>query len=132
MTAALAKTVLYRSDEFRFDVDGEPFPYLVAEAGPTFAKRAGFYLVTVPVFPVARANNELLTPILGRHGADVAGLAFEFVDGTRRPFPWATTHVHVTCEPQKVMSIDLTFVAEHVDADIDITADDWPVVEVVR
>lgn len=107
--------------EHRFDVDGEPFPWHITEEGATFRKIGSLrpvYLVTVQVFPLAVANNELLRVIIDRDEP----LAFEYVDGTRRPFPWALADqpITTTLYPRGFPVTELTFIAEHVDADCDI------------
>lgn len=105
--------------EHRFDVDGSPFPWLIAEAGATFTKRDELHLVTVRLFPMASASHEHLKVILDDSHGDP--LAFEYVDGQRRPFPWAILDDALAVEFEHGYPVVvLTFLAERVDADIEI------------
>lgn len=104
--------------EHRFDVDGEPFPYYVTTDGAAFRKSGSLYLVSTTLFPIAPGNRERLSIVL-----DFDGLpSFEYVDGTRKPFPWALSHEPVTvrAEPSSCPLVSLTFLAYNVDTDGDI------------
>lgn len=105
-------------------VDGQPFPWHIAEAGATFRKTAGgAYLVSVSMFPIASTNNEPLRVVIDMDGL----LAFEHVNGDRTVFPWLITKVDIVGRPHELLTIALTFIADHVDADIvDIPEEEQP------
>ena len=133
----IAKTVVYRHPcdcdhasrplepgehaEHRFDVDGQPFPWHIAEEGATFNQIApGLVAVTVRLMPFVRSTNELLNVVLGTLDAQQP-LAFQHVDGTIRPFPWLTlTDSFSVTYGDFLPIVSLSFVAEHVDTDGEI------------
>ena len=133
MSPQIAKTVVYRhrchcdnanvvpgegeADEHRFDVDGEPFPWLITEDGATFSKRGDIYMVTLSVLPMladpqARGSRierftvpEYNVPLIGT-----------------RLFPWALTGSYsIAVEPEGIPVLTLTFLAEDLDTDGDVT-----------
>lgn len=99
--------------EHRFDVDGAQFPWLIAENGATFRKVCGgLYLVTVCIFPALSTDCMPLYTTFDPDGVPSIG-------GT--PFPWAIGGpVTYTSGPGRFPQLELTFIARHVDADIDI------------
>ncbi len=132
----IARTVVYRHPcacetasrplepgekaEHRFEVDGKPFPFHIAEPGAKFTKTAtGLYLVECTIFPLSRATNEPLRTVVDLYGQ----IAFDHVDGRREPFPWALVDKPVTLiggDRRNVTTVALTFIAEYVDTDAEI------------
>ncbi|GJJ23719.1 hypothetical protein [Mycolicibacterium mageritense] len=133
MITPIAKTVVYRhrchcdnanvtpaqgqDDEHRFDVDGEPFPWLITEEGATFTRTpSGLYLVGVTIFVLD----------LERYPAE-----FHHAPGSQpliagREFPWVITGPAVytyDAYAQHSGHLALTFVAEHVDTDGEIAVE---------
>ena len=102
--------------EHRFDVDGEPFPWYVLEPGPTLRRLHNVYTVTVRMVPIARANGEPLHVTFDPDGRPSLG---------GREFPWAlTSPLTFTASPDTPATLELTFIAQHVDADVDIPEED--------
>ncbi len=128
---AAARTVVYRhrchcdnanttpargdTGEHRFDVDGAPFPFLIAEHGAAFARHpSGIYLVSCQVYPLRVDTHEPQRIIVDLDGL----LAFERVDGTRDPFPWLIAEGSLGLATDGgIVSVALTFLADHVDTD---------------
>lgn len=99
--------------EHRFDVDGAPFPWYITEAGATFRKAHGLYLVTVHIIPIRVTDSEPLHTTFEPHGLPCIG---------GKPFPWAIADdsITLTASRRDGPVLTLTFIAEHVDADVDI------------
>lgn len=114
MTNDIAQTIVYRTEpEYRFDVDGQPFPWHITEDGAKFVKTpAGLYLCTVTIFPILRNNPQ--PPCTFQHTEGEPPT----IAGT--PFPWAGTGTLTYEYEDHVPTLTLTFIAEHVDADCDI------------
>ncbi|MCT7372708.1 hypothetical protein [Mycolicibacterium llatzerense] len=108
--------------EHRFEVDGEPFPWHIATDGAKFRKHtSGLYQVSCTVIPLDRNNNELLRVIVDTDQP----VTFEYIDGTRREFPWHVTGpVFISAGDRDVPLIALTFIAEDVDTDTEIEVDE--------
>jgi hypothetical protein len=105
--------------EHRFDVDGEPFPWHIAEGGAKFAKLGLLYLVAVTMFPLKSTNNEALDLVLAFLPQRPA---FVDVAGDRVEFPWAlfgSINVHLDGDAGFPI-IDLVFIAEELDADTEV------------
>lgn len=101
--------------EHRFDVDGAEFPWHITEGGARFAKRGGVYLVEVDIVPLERGgNNEMLDVTLGywRRQPRIG----------ERAFPWAilSGSVRVEMLDDSFPLLHLTFLAEQVDADVEV------------
>lgn len=106
--------------EHRFDVDGQPFPWYIAEAGATFRRSHGLYLVTVRIIPIRSRDSEPLHTTFDPDGHPTLG---------GDPFPWAINGdagITFTASRTDPPVLTLTFIAEHVDADIDIPEEDTP------
>ncbi|ORA24905.1 hypothetical protein [Mycobacterium aquaticum] len=130
MITPIARTVVYRHrchcdnanvvpvegeiDEHRFDVDGEPFPWLITEQGAKFTRTpSGLYLVEVTIlvldleaYPAEFHHAPGSQPLIGG-----------------REFPWVITGPAVysyAAYEQYSGHLALTFVAEHVDTDGEI------------
>lgn len=101
--------------EHRFDVDGDPFPWYIAENGASFVKHLGVYLVKVEIFPIEYDGNR-----------DVLDITLSY--WRRQPrigdrlFPWAILDGSINADVAAgaFPVLHLTFIAESVDADIDI------------
>lgn len=134
MTApvVLAKTVVFRHPcacdsasrplqdgehpEHRFDVDGSPFPWAIAEPGPRFVRHGDLVLITVDIFPMDPETYEWL-PFSHLYGDRVT------IGG--RPFPWSLVgEFSYRHERTDIPKLTLTFAAEDVDADCDIPESD--------
>lgn len=111
-TPPLAQSIVYRESEYRFEVDGAKFPWLISDAGPKFIRHGDAVLVTVETFPLDPDSYEYL-PFSHTYGepGTIGG----------RAFPWAVTgEVIYRHSPRDAPTLTLTFVAENIDADIDI------------
>lgn len=110
--------------EHRFDVDGEPFPWHITEAGATFRRRGELYLVSLTLVPLLRENNEAcdVTFGIGRYPVLTPRVQAE----RARPFPWALIDPLTLTQDggPDIPLLDLTFIAQHVDADVDIPEED--------
>lgn len=106
--------------EHRFDVDGQPFPWHLEEHRPAWFRYDGsLYLVTVRIFPLARDTMEMQRTEFDEYGLPT----FVHVNGDRTPFPWllAAKPVSFTAGGRgNLPLLRLTFLAEHVDADVEI------------
>lgn len=109
----MAKTVVYRSSEFRFDVDGQPFPWLISKEGATFSKWGDLYRVLVSIFVI---DPETKQSVEFRHLPDHQPLIGD------RPFPWAITGpaAYTVDAGDPLGVVTFAFLAENVDADVDI------------
>lgn len=104
--------------EHRFDVDGEPFPWRIAEPGPRFVRHGDAVMVTVDIFPMDPDSYEWLSfsHTYGEVG-EIGG----------RPFPWVIVgEVIYRHHFDDIPKLTLTFVADEVDADVDIPRDESP------
>ncbi|MCG5431222.1 hypothetical protein LV457_02820 [Mycobacterium sp. MYCO198283] len=133
MTPPFARTVVYRHPcdcptasrplregehaEHRFDVDGEPFPWHITEDGATFAKHpTGVYLITVTVLAIERSNRQ---PVQFAQSWWNDRSRWFTLGG--RPFPWAVAGpITYRVDPHSIGQLELTFIAEDVDADVAI------------
>lgn len=106
--------------EHRFDVDGQPFPWHMPSEHPvSFRKSGPIYLVTVSMYSLARANMEMLSTLFDADGRP----SFLHINGDRWAFPWLLSDDPITLtagHKNFPPVLRLTFLAEHVDADIDI------------
>lgn len=101
--------------EHRFDVDGQPFPWYITEGGASFVKHGEHYLVKVEILPIeCDGNNEPLDITLSYWRRQVRI--------GERLFPWAilSGSLVATMGEGDFPMLKLTFIAEHVDADVEI------------
>lgn len=129
MTATVARTVVYRhtcdcantnrqlmpgeEPEHRFDVDGEPFPWYITEDGATFHRTEnGLYLVAVRIIPVDPTTGEYVEFRHHVHNAPQLG---------DRELPWLITGPITWQSDRGYGVLELTFLAEHVDTDGEIS-----------
>lgn len=123
---AAAKTITYRHacgcdtanqpagdhTEHRFDVDGEPFPWLITEAGATFRTFEPLtslkYLCTVTVLTVdpKDVSQDLFVTL---HGGRV--------DIGYTEFPWLIYDVVPQFTADRKLLLQISFLAEQVDTD---------------
>lgn len=99
--------------EHRFDVDGEPFPYMISPEGPTFTRLSeDWYRVDLTIYPsVVDGDGEAVR-------IDKAGMGHQlFIGGVE--FPWAIHEDGVVVRvPRKSWAtIELGFLARSVDTD---------------
>lgn len=117
-----ASTVVYRTKPaYRFEVDGQPFPFHITEDGATFAKDAtGLYRVTCVLLPCISGYPAALRTIVDADGC----LSFEDASGNRGEFPWHITGpVFISAGDNTTPLIALTFIAEDVDTDTEVAVD---------
>uniref|UniRef100_A0AAU8GMG2 Minor tail protein n=1 Tax=Mycobacterium phage JustASigh TaxID=3158894 RepID=A0AAU8GMG2_9CAUD len=129
MTAKVARTVVYRhtcdcpntnrelmpgeEPEHRFDVDGEPFPWYITEDGATFHRtETGLYLVAVRIIPIHPTTGEYVEFRHHVHHAPQLGTS---------EFPWLITGPITWQSDRGYGVLELTFLAEHVDTDGEIS-----------
>jgi hypothetical protein len=106
---------LHEEPEHRFDVDGRPFPWHLAEDRPAeFRKQGPLYRVSVRILPVTVDNRQRV----GVHFNPPEG--YPIIGGVE--FPWAITDdgLTYTAGPRRVPILELTFLANHVDSDLEI------------
>lgn len=110
-----ARTIVYREEpEYRFDVDGKPFPWLVLVPRAEFRRMSGrFTLCTVTIQsidPQTYADIDV-TATSDRGYPVIAGVEF----------PWLLYDYTFHVAPDDRINLITTFVAEHVDTDGPIT-----------
>lgn len=112
-----ADTIYYRSTQFQFDVDGQPFPWHITDHGATFTNHSGIYLAHITLIPMRRDTGQYVT----------LQLALDqplLLDG--QPFPWAIADTGITIEQKHVHDfplLTLDLLAHHLDTDTDVTID---------
>ncbi len=106
----IADHVYYRGDpDYRFDVDGKPFPWHITEDGAEFTKDGELYLVSIGVLPLKDITLNVEQPELR-------------IDS--KPFPWAILDGSLRIEAAEwsfpIAIAYLTFIASDVDTDTEI------------
>lgn len=121
--------------EHRFDVDGQPFPWHISEDGARFTRLLDdFYRVDVDILPILRAKPDNKLPTGGRLYRDArtkeearseevrdsrdGGL---FIAGVEFPWVIAEDGIAYTRSRTTVATITLSFFAESVDTDGEVT-----------
>lgn len=100
--------------EHRFDVDGQPFPWLNTSVGATFTHDNGIYLAHITLIPIRKDTGR---PVIITIDPDLPSL---LLDG--QPFPWLIADDGITVEWMHNFYPLLTFdfFAHHVDTDTEI------------
>jgi len=101
--------------EHRFDVDGQPFPWLLTEDGATFTRLADdLYLCHIHIVLVRQADMAWLT--FSHENQDPAPMLGD------TPFPWWISEDGFTYRASKktIPTLELSFLAVSVDTDGEI------------
>lgn len=101
--------------EHRFDVDGEPFPWYITEAGARFTKQGEAYLVEVDIIPIEAGGNHDLLDITISYWRRQPRIG-------DRAFPWAILDgsIRVDVLDGSFPVLHLVFLANEVDTDGDV------------
>ena len=101
--------------EHRFDVDGAPFPWHIAENGARFTKRGELYLVDTRVLPLERDGNGDVLDVTVSWWARNVRIG-------ERWFPWSILDgsLWVDVDAGAFPVVHLVFLAHNVDADLEI------------
>lgn len=109
----IADTIYYRSTQHQFDVDGQPFPWLITSDGATFTNHNGIHLAHITLIPIRKDSGQ---PVTIQIDPDQPPR----LDG--QPFPWLITDSGITIEYKHNFYplITLDFLAHHIDTDTDV------------